>query len=129
MSAGSFVEANYTADNGTDIYPGTVQPETFTLTVSPANGDAAIPNNDADNPNRQTSFRVSKTSRETGVGPRKARFKFTAAATLPTGYAANQTYALPVFTRAFYDQVSKNISGTYQGQPIRYIGKTPESIR
>lgn len=121
MSAGGFIRSVYQADDTTLLFPVRVQPETLTLeidgTANSAGGAA---------PNQVVSAKVSGGRRELGVTCRKVRFQFLTAA--PTGYKLGETISLPVLNPTTYAVIAKGQQGTYLGQAIQVVGKTPEYI-
>lgn len=118
MSAGNFVISKYEANNG-DIFPIRVQPETLTANVGVVN---AAPSGAVD---VNLYARARKNRRAYGVGARIAYIQFTA--TPPTGYAENQTLAIPILSKATYDQITASTTGTYLGTAIKVVGTGEES--
>ena len=124
MSAGPFTNSFYTSD-ADFVHPIRIQPETLTLTIG---GQAnSAPTGPAD---AGTGFvRVSGGKRTYGITPRKVSIRFTA--TPPTGYAANQTYRIPVLVPGHYQAYiePKLQTGTYLGVACQVVGKSAESGR
>jgi hypothetical protein len=121
MSAGSFVNSKYQADNG-EIHPCRVQPETLTANVGAANsppaGAVTVP----------FKARSSGGNRAYGLKMRAVSVRFTG--TLPTGYAANQTLRIPILSKAVYDAVVPGeTTGTYLTAAIIVVGKLREGGR
>lgn len=124
MSAGPFTETFYT-DDYDNVRPIRVQPETLTLSIGgqansaptgPATAGAGY-------------VRVSGGKRTYGITPRKVSIRFTG--TPPAGYAANQTYRIPVLIpghwKAYTDP--KLQTGTYLGVACQVVGKSAETGR
>lgn len=121
MSAGKFNRSRYMADNGTDIYPVRVQPETLALTLG---GTAnAAPAGAA---TEKISARISGGRRTLGMNCRRARIQFTAAP--PDGYAVDKILTVPILTPTLYQSISKGTTGTYLGVACEVVGKTPEYV-
>ena len=118
MSAGNFVISRYEANNG-DIFPIRVQPETLTANVGVVN---AAPAGSVD---VNLYARARKNRRAYGVGARIAYVQFTAAA--PPGYSEGQTLAIPILSKATYDQITASSTGSYLGVAIKVVGTGEES--
>lgn len=121
MSAGAFTISFYQANNLTSIYGVRVQPETLDLVIdgtSNTAGGAAS--------NQQIQATVAGKRRRNGVNCRKVRFRFKT--TAPAGYKLGQIITLPILTPTFYEVIEKFQEGTYLGQVITVVGKTPEYI-
>lgn len=117
MSAGMFTDTVYVTDGGL-VTSIRVQPETIT----PFNAIGAgtiLPGT--------PSARVSGGKRKIGISARIARFRWVAPA--PTGYLQNGVITLPIFTKAAYEALVKNVSYPYLGTGLRFIGKTPEVVK
>lgn len=122
MSQGKFARARYQSDVPTRIYQIRVQPETLLLTI---NGTAnPSPEGAA---NQSVSAKVSGGRRTSGISARKVRIQF-AGETAPAGYAAGQIISLPVLTPTLFNAIEKGGLGTYLGQAIVVVGKTPEYV-
>lgn len=120
MSAGQFVRSRYQANDG-EIYPIRVQPETVSANIGAANTAPA-------GATTQSQFaKARKGVREYGIGARSVTVAFTGA--LPDGYAANQSYRIPVLTAAAFDAAVVGGTGTYLAAPIEIVSKTPERVR
>lgn len=120
MSAGQFVRSRYQSDDG-EIYPIRVQPETVSANIGAANTAPA-------GVTTQSQFaKARKGNREYGIGARSVTVAFTAQP--PAGYAANQTYRVPVLTIAAFDAAVVGGTGTYLGTAIEIVSKSPERVR
>lgn len=117
MSAGPFTDTFYSTDKG-----GTgnirLQPETLTFSLqgTPEVGPA----------DQEASVRVQGSRRSFGIIARKVRVRFTS--TVPTGYEPDSTLSIPILTQVAYAAITKGDTGTYLGQAIRVLGKTPEYV-
>lgn len=121
MSAGNFEVSRYTDDGG-NIYPIRVQPETAALVIG------GVTNDPNPAPVTTSMFARSRKNRnEYGVGARSISVRFTS--TLPTGYAANQSLSIPILQAATWSGISPTDTGTYLGQDVEVISKSPEFIR
>lgn len=122
MSAGKFSRSRYQGDLTTRIYSIRVQPETllatFTGTANPSPEGGVT---------ESVSAKVSGGRRTTGVSARKVRIQF-AGETAPAGYEPGQTISLPILTPALFNSIEKGDLGTYLGQAIIVVGKTPEYV-
>jgi hypothetical protein len=124
MSAGIFEDSFYT-DDYDHVRPIRIQPETRGLNIGgQANSAPAGPAAAG-----MSYARVSGSKRTYGVTPRKVSIRFTG--TPPTGYAANQTYRIPVLIpghwKAYTDP--KLQTGTYLGAACVVVGKSAETGR
>lgn len=122
MSAGAFQLGRYEGNDNAKIYPIRVQPETIAAELggtANAGPSGAL--------TEEILVKVSRSSRGYGVRPRKVSFRFTGG--VPAGYAAGQSYSIPVLQEATWDGVSTGATGTYLGEAIQIIGKSPESVR
>ncbi len=117
MSAGAFTDTFYSTDKG-----GTcnirLQPETITFSLQgvPEVGPA----------DQEASARVQGSRRSFGIIARKVRVRFTGA--VPTGYEPGSVLSIPILTQTAYAAITKGDEGTYLGQPVRVLGKTPEYV-
>lgn len=118
MSAGSFVNSKYEADNG-DIMPIKVQPETISASAGGANtaptGSITV----------DLFAKSQKNRRSYGVGARGVRARFTG--TVPTGYAANSVVSFPILTKARWDAITSDTAVTYNGAAAAIVGKYGET--
>ena len=121
MSAGAFEVSRYTDDGG-NIYPIRIQPETSGLVIGAVTND---PNPAA--ATQQTFARARKNRNQYGVGARSIRVRFTSV--LPTGYKADQLYQIPILQAATWSGITPSDTGTYLGQDVIVVSKSPEFIR
>lgn len=123
MSAGEFQRAIYQTNAG-NFASVRVQPETLAATIdSVANDEGAGPIN------QEASAQVSKGKRTIGINCRTVTLKFTG--TLPDDYTGDPV-TIPALTPAFYDACNPNsdtATGTYLGQPVEAVGRSPETVR
>jgi len=125
MSAGVFERSRYQADYGagTAIHPIRIQPETAALVINSVTNDP--PAGATTNP---ISCQVSRGRRSLGLHPRFVTVAFTA--TPPTGYAANQTYRIPLLTPTIAAEAVAGATGTYLGVAIEVVSNfAPEIVR
>jgi hypothetical protein len=122
MSAGAFTKVVYETNAGlfTSIK---VQPETLQLTLN------AIVNIEATGTKTVgiPSAKVSGSKRSIGINARTVSVAFSGAA--PTGYKTGSIIRLPVpspIAWAAYDELQ---TGTYLGSPVRFAGKSEESVK
>lgn len=120
MSAGLFTYSKYESNSG-EIYRIRVQPETLLANIGSANSapDGAITG--------QGTVRVGGGNRQFGIKARSVTVKFTADA--PTGYAENQVYRIPILQETLWDSINLGATGTYLGNAIEVVGKSPERVR
>lgn len=121
MSAGPFEIYNYKSELGT-VHPIRLQPETVALTL-----DGNANSQSSDEIDSPFSVCVSRGANACGLLPRKVNIKFTGAA--PAGYKADQTYSIPVLVATLWQNAVVNQTGTYLGEAIKVIGKSPEDIQ
>lgn len=122
MSAGVFTRSRYTTDAGI-VVPIRVQPETLTATLG-ASANSGSTNDVTPGYPRAT---VSKSRRSIGIHARTVTLKFTG--TAPTGYAANQTYTIPVMSRTVWLTLSEGVTCTYLTVAAEVVSVNPEKIR
>lgn len=120
MSSGAFSRAKYESDAG-GIYAIRVLPPTLAANVGAVN---AAPSGTIDQPLRA---RARKNRGSLGIGARTARVQFTGEP--PTGYSGSAILTVPILTRAVFNQITPDQTGTYLGKPIIVVGTTPESKR
>lgn len=120
MSSGGFNLKRYQASADTANYhPIRVQPETLALEIAgTANAEPAGALN------AYPSAVVSRGQRALGLNARTVTVKFVGAG--PEGYQAQGTIRLPWLTAATFAPIRKGQTGTYLGQAIEVVGKTPE---
>lgn len=71
---------------------------------------------------------VSGSANALGVKPRTVTVRWISGA--PTGYSPNGVLRIPVLSDALWTAVDAGITtGTYLGQPVRVVGKTPERVK
>ena len=124
MSAGAFVKSKYeaTPDNGGGIYSVKVQPETLACVIATVAN--AAPAGAVD---QKVSARVGGGKRKIGMNCATISLKFTG--TLPTGYKMDGILTIPGLTPAFRAAAAVGATGTYLGQAVEVIGKSPERAR
>jgi hypothetical protein len=126
MSAGQLSRSRYEDDNG-NIWKIRVQPETEGLTIDGVANAAPTGAFTAGFPSAQ----VSRGRQSIGINARLCRIKFNT--TVPPGYDANGSIALPVLTQAAKAAFVSDAEGTYTLDGTAYdvtvIGTTPEKIR
>ena len=120
MSAGAFTLARYASNEG-GVYPIRVQPETLLANIGGVNASAA------GTVDQEVSAQVSKGRRSIGMNARTVTVRFTGA--LPDGYAAGQTYRIPIMTAAIWNGIKRGNTGTYLGSPVVVVGKQAEQPR
>lgn len=123
MSAGEFVTALYetSSDNGGDVHPMRVQPETLTLTIG------GTPNAASPGPSTSALFaRARKSKRAYGVGARLVRLRFTG--TLPTGYSGDEV-TVPVMQPSVFSGYTPLSTGTYLGADVEVVSRIAETYR
>lgn len=123
MSAGEFEVSRYnlSVENGGGIAPIRVQPETLQATINgvandPPTGAVTLP----------VFVKVSKTRREYGIGPRKVLLRF------PDGAFDDYTgddIEIPVLQASTAAAWTNGQTGTYLGQNVEVVGRSPESVR
>lgn len=123
MSAGVFEKSIYETDAG-NFAAVKVQPETLAATV-----DSVVNAAGAGPVDQEASAQVGKGKRTIGINTRTVTLRFTS--TLPTGYSGDPV-TIPALTPAFYAACNPNsdtATGTYLGQPVRAVGRSPETVR
>lgn len=119
---GSYVFSGYAASQDpTKIFPIRVQPETIALVINQISNDAP-----SGGTNQLVSARVSGSRREFGCNARSVYITWTG--TVPDGYKPGKSIRLPILKPDVWDGIAKNQTGSYLGQAIRVVGKTPEYI-
>lgn len=121
MSAGSYLRSRYTSDDG-EVHPIRVQPETVALTIDGTANTA--PTGSITSP---ISARVSGSRRGIGLKSRMVTVVFSAAP--PTGYKADSPIALPWLEQSTFSGISRGDTGTYLGQAVEVLSKSPEQVR
>jgi len=123
MSAGEFQNAVYETNAG-NFAAILVQPETLACTInSVANGSAggAV--------NQEASARATGGKASTGIIARTVTLAWTG--TIPDGYDPNGRLTIPALTPAFYNACNPNdpaAVGTYLGQDVEVVGRSPERV-
>ena len=121
MSAGAFINSLYENDEG-EVSPIRIQPETLLFSLGTETNEAAT------GPATSRQFvKISKSNREYGLRPRKIVVKFTGA--VPTGYKADQTYAIPALTPAIFAAAIPTATGTYLGEAVEVVSTRAEIER
>lgn len=122
MSAGNFEFTRYQSNTlpGDPIMIARVQPETLGLVLGgaanePGGATVTLP----------LRVNISGNANSLGVKPRTVTLRWTGAA--PATYSAGGVLKVPVMSEALWDAVDPGITtGTYLGQPVRVVGKSPE---
>ena len=124
MSAGAFTKSKYqaTADNGGGIYSVTIQPETLACTIATVVN--AAPTAAVD---QKVSARVGGGKRKIGMNCATISMRFTG--TLPEGYKSGGILVIPALTTAFRTAAAVGATGTYLGEAVVVIGRSPERVR
>jgi len=120
MSAGVFSVVNYETDFG-EIGAVRLQPETLAAVVGGATNAAPTGTR-----TRQGRVKVSGSKKAYGIHARYVSFVWTG--TVPTGYAAGGG-KLVIPDPTVFNTIVTDDTGTYLGQAIRVIGKSPEVTR
>ena len=121
MSAGAFINSLYQTDQG-EVAPIKIQPETLSFSIGSETNVAAT------GPATSRMFvKISKGNREYGCRPRKIVVKFTG--TVPTGYKADQTYAIPALTPAIFGAAIPTAVGSYLGEAVEVVSTRAEVER
>lgn len=121
MSAGDFKYSRYEADNG-NVYRIRIQPETENLAIGAvSNGPPAGAINS------QGTVRVSNGKRAFGVTPRAVTLQWVD--TPPAGYDADGYVRVPILEPTTYTGYNLDETGTYLGQAVKVVGKSPEYVR
>jgi hypothetical protein len=121
---GAFIRSKYqaSAENGGGIHPIRVQPETEALAIgsqanSPPAGAVTSP----------FSAEVSSGRRSLGLHARKLYFRFPT--TTPNGYKPDAILSLPLLNEEIAALAIAGATGTYLGQSILVVGKSPEQLK
>lgn len=124
MSAGAFVKSKYqaTSDNGGGIFSVRIQPETLACTIATVAN--AAPTGAVD---QVVSARVGGGKRKIGMNCATISMKFTG--TLPDGYKPDGILVIPALTTAFRAAAVVGAVGTYLGEAVEVIGRSPERVR
>jgi len=124
MSAGPFVDSKYqaAAENGGGVHYIKIQPETLALTIATVANSAP-----AAAQNSKLSATVNGSTRRRGLHAAKIYFKFSS--TTPDGYLAGSILSLPALNKNILAAADKGVTGTYLGQAIVVVGKSPEILR
>jgi len=121
MSAGQFLDAFYETNSG-EICGVRIQPETAALVLN------AVTNTIPAGPATQlASAQVSRGKRAIGVNTRTVSIRFTGA--VPDGYQINGTITLPWLQQDTFEALPNRATGTYLGNAVILVGKSPETIR
>lgn len=120
MSSGVFEDGKYISNAG-DIYPCRAQPESKALALGGVSN--AYPAAATDQPN---SARLKSSNKRIGVNGRSVRVQLTASL---ADYKADAILTVPVFQASVWEGYSKGQVGTYQGTAVKFVGKSPESIK
>lgn len=121
MSAGPFQTGVYQADGG-DFHRIRVQPETLALVIDSNTNDEA-----SGTINSDFAAQSSRSRRSYGLHARVVRIKFTG--DVPEGYKPESPIQLPWLVPGTYASLRAGQTGSYLGQAIELIGKTPEVAR
>lgn len=124
MSQGQFQYSKYETDEGDDIHPIRIQPETLTLQVNGATNTAP-----AGDKTSQISANATGSLRQNGLNARRVRIRF--GDDPPQGYKPNSIITLPVLRKAAYDTMiekGRGEAGTYQGAAVTLVGWSGEAI-
>lgn len=120
MSAGFFLKAFYSLDNG-NVANIRIQPESAALVLNGVTN--TIPAGPAV---ESASVKVNGSRRAFGVNARKVRLEWTGAA--PDGYDPDGIVTVPWFNPTTFAGIVRAQTGTYLGSGVRVLGKTPEYI-
>lgn len=123
MSAGKFTKGKYQT-NGGIVVPIRVQPETLSATLGQGTNSSVTGEIVPGYP-RAT---ISRSKRSVGIHARSVTLRFTGA-TPPTGYAAGETYRIPVMSPTVWNALGEGVSATYLGAPAEVVSTSPEKIR
>jgi len=125
MSAGSFVNARYSASygDGSGIHPIRVQPETLAATADLVeNGSSPL------TLTSPISANVSRSTRALGLHARIVYMVLTG--TPPTGYATGSRIRIPALSEAFFNACApKGTEVTYLGTTWETTGVRAEVVR
>ena len=122
MSAGVFARSTYETDGGV-VASIKVQPETIAATFTPGGANAAA----GGTVTSPVAARATGGNRKYGIKARAVSFVFTGA--VPDGYKSASTLRIPILTPAVYNAITTGSTGTYLGNAIQVIGKSPERVR
>lgn len=120
MSSGAFEDGKYISNAG-DIYPCRAQPESKALSLGGVAN--SYPAAATDQPN---SARLKSSNKRIGVNARSVRVQLTA--TLD-GYKDDAILTIPVFQASVWEGYTKGQVGTYLSTAVKFVGKSPESIK
>ena len=122
MSAGEFTRTFYELDtgNGGGIVRARVQPETIAASIATtanagATGPATVP----------ITAKASGGNSEFGVNMRSVTLAWTG--TVPDGYSGDPV-VIPVLQEATFAAWVVGATGTYLGQAVEVIGRSPERV-
>lgn len=119
MSAGQFLDAFYTTNNG-EVVRIKIQPETAALVVQ-GNTNTIPSGTNATNEYANVSAR-----RRRGINARKVGIKFTG--TPPTGYKQDSSIYVPWLNPATFPDPRGAREATYLGAAAEFVGISPERI-
>lgn len=122
MSAGAFQYSTYETDDGDDIHPIKIQPETLALSMNSATN--AAPTGDKTS---AISANATGSLRQNGLNARRVRIRF--GNTPPTGYKPNSIITLPVLRKSTFDTMieqGRGTEGTYLGAAVTLVGWSGE---
>ena len=122
MSAGELLRTFYQLDtgNGGGIVRARVQPETVAASI------ATTPNDGATGPATvPITAKASGGNSEFGVNMRSVTLAWTG--TVPTGYSGDPV-SIPVLQESTFAAWALGASGTYLGQSVEVIGRSPERV-
>lgn len=122
MSAGNFIFSRYRATSlpGDPVMIARIQPETQDLVLGGASnepGGATV--------TLPLRVNISGGNNALGVKPRTVSLRWIS--DIPPGYSPNGVLRVPILSEALWEAVDPGITtGTYLGQPVRVVGKSPE---
>jgi hypothetical protein len=122
MSAGEFEISIYETNEG-NFAAVKIQPETAAAIVDNVTNAAG-----AGPVNQEARASVSKGKRTNGINCRRVTLEWTG--TVPTGYSGDPV-TIPALTPAFYAACNPNnasATGTYLGEQVRAVGRSPETV-
>lgn len=122
MSAGNFINVGYEATSlpGDPIMIARIQPETRDLVLggaqnSPGGATVTLP----------LRVNISGGNNSLGVKPRTVTLRWNGDA--PAEYSPNGVLRVPILSQALWDAIDPGITnGTYLGESVRVVGKSPE---
>lgn len=120
MSAGSTVATRYQTDSGA-IVPIRLQPESIAFAIGETANEPPEGSADASYP----SAKASGSKRSIGINARKVNIKFD---TAPTGYKQDGLISIPVLQKSVWDTIAKSQAGTYLGEDVTVVSKSPEYL-